>query len=102
MPKECDFIKAISEVLFRAVGVFFSALLLVFYLLNSISLASAGDKLDKLSKEKEELIQENRYLRAEYESRYSLQAIESYAAEKLGMRPCSPEQIEYIELPGEG
>lgn len=71
----------------------FSALLLVFSLLNSISLAAASESLSKREKEKNNLEIENRCLVAECENRLSLEDIESYAEEVLGMRRCSPEQI---------
>ncbi len=71
----------------------FSALLLVFSLLNSISLAAASEKLSAREKEIESLEVENRCLRAECENRISLEDIESYAEDVLGMRRCSPEQI---------
>ena len=102
MPKECDFIKAISEILFRAIGILFSAVLLIFSLLSSIDLNAQGDKLSELKTELRELKEENRYLQAELEAKYSLSNIERYAREVLGMRPCRSEQIEYIDLPGEG
>ena len=79
----------------------FSAALLLLSLLCSVSLASAGDRLRELRQEKESLIRENCYLRAEYESRYSLYNVER-SAEAQGLRPCEPYQIEYTELPGEG
>ena len=71
----------------------FSALLLVFSLLNSISLAAASENLSKREKEKNKLEIENRCLVAECENRLSLEDIESYAEEVLSMRRCSPEQI---------
>ena len=71
----------------------FSALLLVFSLFNSIALAAAGETLARQEKELRELELENRCLTAECESRFSLEDIESYAEEVLGMRRCSPEQI---------
>ncbi len=71
----------------------FSALLLVFSLFNSIALAAAGDTLAGQEKELKELELENKCLTAECESRLSLENIETYAEEVLGMRRCSPEQI---------
>ncbi len=71
----------------------FSAILLVFSLLNSISIAAASESLSEQEKEKNKLEIENRCLTVECENRLSLEEIESYAEEVLGMRRCSPEQI---------
>ena len=102
MPKECDFIKHISEVLFRAVGLLFSALLLILLLLCSIDQASAADRGGNLKWELRCLQDENRVLQSEIQSRYSLEEIEKYAGEVLGMKHCSPEQIIYMENRDQG
>lgn len=89
-------IKHINEVLFRAVALLFSAALLVLSLLNNISLAACSEDAAGLTKEIKELREENRLMRAELECSLSLEEIERYAREELGMENCSPEDIIYL------
>ena len=44
---------------------------------------------------------ENEILRTQAESQMSLESIEQYATEKLGMQRCSPGQIILVEIPDE-
>ena len=83
--------------MFRAVALLFSAVLLVFSLLNSVSLAADGETAAGLEEEMKKLEEENSFLRTELECRFSLSEIECYAQEVLGMRQCSPSQIIYME-----
>ncbi len=92
-------VKTIDEHLFRAVCIFFSAVMIVFSLLASIKLAAVNDEAARLEKEAEELETENEILTARYESSVTLQEIEDYAVNKLGMQRLTPGQIYYIELP---
>ena len=91
--------KEICESFFRAIGFCFSAALLILSLLTSIKLAAVNDTAARLEKEVARLKNENEILRAEYENSLSLEEIERYAIEELGMQRCSPNQIIYVELP---
>ena len=83
-------------------GLTASAVLLIFSLLNSIDLAADSARAAELEEQRKQLMEENRYLEAELQSRFSLENIESYAESRLGMKHCSPEQIEYIEYRDQG
>ena len=91
--------KEICENFFRAIGFCFSAALLILSLLTSIKLAAVNDTAARLEKEVARLKNENEILRAEYENSLSLEEIERYAIEELGMQRCFPNQIIYVELP---
>lgn len=93
-------IKNICENSFRAIGFCFSAVLIVLSLLTSIRLAAVNDRAARLEKEVEQLKTANEILRAEYDNSLSLEEIERYATDELGMQRCTPAQITYIELPG--
>lgn len=93
--------KEVCETLFRAIGFCFSAMLLVLSLLTSIKLAAVNDTAAGMERAVEKLRAENEILRAEYENSISLEEIERYAVEELGMQRCSPSQIVYIEYPGD-
>ena len=90
--------KRISASMFLAVIFCFSAAVLVFSLLASIKLAALNDTAARLRAETAELAEENRSLTAQYEQSISIDEIERYAVEELGMRRCTPEQIEYIDI----
>lgn len=92
-------VKSINEHLFRAVCVGFSAVMILLSLLASVKLAGVNDEAARLEKEAQELKAENEILRAEYENSVSIQEIESYAVNELGMQRLMPGQIYYIELP---
>ena len=94
--------KQIGEKLFRVVVLCFSAALLVLSLLTSIKLAAVNDRAAKLETQVEQLKTQNGILRAEYENSISLEEIERYATEVLGMQRCAPSQIIYIEYPEDG
>lgn len=93
--------KKTSEILFRAVGLLFSAVLIILSLLCSIRLAAVNDTAAGLERQAEQLKTQNEILRAEYENSLSLEEIERYATDVLGMQRCSPGQIFYLELPDE-
>ena len=88
-----------SENLFRAVCLCFSALLLVLSLLCGIRLAAVNDLAAGRKRETERLLAENARLRARCESSLSLEEIERYAVEELGMQRLSGEQMIRVEEP---
>ena len=89
--------KQVCEVIFRAVCLGFSACMLVLSLLTSIRAAAVRDSAARLRREIEALETENAVLRARYESSISLEEIERYATEILGMQRCTAGQVVYIE-----
>lgn len=89
--------KRVNESLFRAICLAFSAILLVLFLLTGIDLAAERDKQTRLLRETEELSAENDRLRAQTEERLSLEAIERYAREELGMQPIGSGQLVYLD-----
>lgn len=92
--------KTASRLLFRAVCLSFSALLVLLSLLCGIRTTAVNDRAAQLKKEISALESENEILRAEYDSILSLEELERLAIEELGMQRCTPEQIQIIELPG--
>ena len=87
-----------NGILFRAICIGFSLLLLVSALLGSIRLAALNEELTGLEKSLKTLKEENRVLQARVESRLSLEELERRATEELGMQRLSPGQIIYIDL----
>lgn len=90
--------KKISATLFVVILFGFSAILVVFSLFASIKLAALDDTASGLSTRILELKEENRVLLTEVERLVSLDAVEKYAFEVLGMCRCTGEQIEYINI----
>lgn len=90
--------KNVNESLFHAICFCFSALLLVMSLLGSIRLAAANDRNVRLERQIRALQEENAVLRQRYESSISLEEVERYATEVLGMQRCTPAQIIYLPL----
>lgn len=90
-----------NEALFRAVCLSFSAVLLVLLLLTDIDIAAEKDKRTRLAARVETLAEENELLRARVEQRLSLEAIERYAREELGMRSSLPGQVIVLDEPTE-
>ncbi len=90
--------KQLNETLFTAVTLCFSALLLVMTLLTGIKLAAVNDAAARLEQETARLRTRNGILEAEYENSLSLEEIERYAEEVLGMQRCTPEQMIYIQM----
>ena len=91
--------KQINEILFRAVCLCAAALLLVISLLCSIRVTAVNDKAARLERENAALEAEIAVLAARAESRLSLEELERYAVEKLGMQRLSPGQVILIETP---
>ena len=87
-----------NGILFRAICIGFSLLLLVSALLGFIRLAALNEELTGLEKSLKTLKEENRVLQARVESSLSLEELERRATEELGMQRLSPGQIIYIDL----
>ena len=83
--------KQVCESLFRAIGFCFSAALMVLSLLTSIKLAAVNETAAQRAVE--QLKEENEIRRAAYENSVSLEEIERYAVEELGMQRCAPNQV---------
>lgn len=75
----------------------FSLLLIIMSLQTAIRLTQANDTAAQLSAELKAAKEENRILKAEYECQHSLEEIEEYAADVLGMVGRSAGQIIYIK-----
>lgn len=88
----------LSRILFRIICIGFSLTLLVGALMGSIELAALNEELTALEQELTKLKNDNRILQAEYESSLSLEELERYATEELGMQTLKPSQIFYIDL----
>lgn len=91
--------KQINEILFRAVCLCAAALLLVISLLCSIRVTAVNDRAARLERENAALEAEIAVLAARAESSLSLEELERYAVEKLGMQRLSPGQVILIEAP---
>lgn len=91
--------KQVNEILFRAVCLCAAALMLVMSLLCSIRVTAVNDKAARLERENAALEAEIAVLAARAESRLSLEELERYAVEKLGMQRCGPGQVILIEAP---
>ncbi|MBQ5405889.1 MAG: hypothetical protein IIU18_04585 [Oscillospiraceae bacterium] len=91
--------RQVHETLFRAVCLCAAAMMLVLSLLCSIRLAAVNDRAAKLEKENEALEREIAVMTARAESRLSLEALERYAVEELGLQRCTPGQIVVIDTP---
>ena len=89
--------KKFRETAFILICVFFSVTLLVLCLVSSIELNRVNDLATDCESEIGILKTENEILRAEFENSLSLEELETYAVEVLGMQHCSPGQIVYIE-----
>ncbi len=87
------------EKLFRAICFGFSVLLLVLSLLLDARLAALNDLAAEREREAARLRTENARLRARCESNLSLEEIERYAREELGMQSLSGEQMIPAEEP---
>ena len=90
----------ISNSVFNAVCLIFSAVLLVLCMLCSAQRAAENERAASYREEIESLEKENRLLYVKSESGMSLEELERYAIEKLGMQHLSPRQIFYIEYIG--
>lgn len=87
-----------TELFFNAVAVLFSALLLVMSLLCAVETAEVNDQAAALEKENERLKTENQILQTRLDNSLSLEELEIYALEELGMQRPAPGQIRTIEI----
>lgn len=90
--------KKVSSAVFVGILFGFSAVMLVFSLFASIKLTALNDSAARLDKETAAIEEENRALSAQYGQCASIEEIEKYAVEVLGMQRCTAEQIEYIDM----
>ena len=88
----------ITELLFRAVCLAFSALLLALSLTTAARTTEANDRAAALQTEIAALRTENEILLARCESAVSLETLERYALGELGMQPARSDQIVRIDL----
>lgn len=89
--------KKINGAFFKGVCLAFSALLLVMTLLGSVELARMSQDTMELEKAVEKAREKNEALSLKIETGLSLQEIERYALEELGMQTPTEEQIFYID-----
>ncbi len=78
--------KRSSELLFNTIAALFSALLLVLSLLCAVETAAVNDRAAALEKENERLKTENQILQTRLDNSLSLEELETYALEELGMQ----------------
>ena len=90
--------KRTSGLLFGAVAAVFSAVLLVLSLLCAVETAAVNDRAAALEKETEKLKTENQILLIQCENSISLEELESYAVNVLGMQRPVPGQIQYTDF----
>ena len=90
--------KRTSELLFNTIAALFSALLLVLSLLCAVETASVNDRAAALEKENERLKTENQILQTRLDNSLSLEELETYALEELGMQRPAPGQIRTVEI----
>ena len=93
--------RQINEILFRAVCLCAAVLMLLMSLLCSIRVAAVNERAAKLERENAALTEEIAMLTARSESRLSLEELERFASEKLGMQRLTPGQIIMMEFPVE-
>ncbi len=89
----------ITDFLFETVVFSFSALVLVLMLFGCVRFSQSEDRAEKLELMITERRSENRMLQAQCESGVSLAELEDYALNELGMQPCRPWQIVYLDAP---
>lgn len=92
--------KRASFILFRVICLGFSLLLLVMCLLSRISLAQTEARIEDLKGAVSQASSEERLLEAQLESGISLEKLDEYAVNKIGMQHPVQGQIRYIELAG--
>ncbi len=86
-----------GEILFRALCLGLSAILLTVSLFYAARLASCNDRAARDKEAAELLRKENAVLRVKCEYRLNLESVERYAREELGMQYLSAEQM--VKLP---
>ena len=90
----------LSNSVFNALCVAFSAVFLVLCMLCSAQRAAENERAAMYREEIERLKTENRVLYVQNQCEMSLEELERYALEELGMQRLSPRQIIYIEYIG--
>ena len=90
--------KRTSELLFNTIAALFSALLLGQPLLGAVDTAAGNNQAAALEKENERLKTENQILQTRLDNSLSLEELETYALEELGMQRPAPGQIRTIEI----
>ena len=90
--------KQLRESFFKLICFSFSAAVLVLFLLTTIDISVERDRRGRLAREVQMLADENERLKARVEETFSLEAIERYAREELGMQPGSAGQIVYLDM----
>lgn len=90
--------KRTSALLFNAIAALFSAVLLVLSLLCTVETAAVNDQAAALVKENERLKTENQILQTRLDNSLSLEELETYALEELGMQRPAPGQVRTIEI----
>ena len=90
--------KQLRESFFKLICFSFCAAVLVLFLLTTIDISVERDRRGRLAREGQMLADENERLKARVEETFSLEAIERYAREELGMQPGSAGQIVYLDM----
>ena len=80
------------------VGIVTAAALVVLLLLTQSQLSQIGFAVSALEQELEELEARNEQLAIDHAQAYSLQRVEQYAVETLGMMRPEPSQYRYIDM----
>ena len=88
----------VSSIMFCVICAAFSAVMLVMTLFGQIELARASDAIAQMQAQAQQLEEENGVLRARYENSISLEEIERYATQRLGMKTPGAGQIIYGRL----
>ena len=96
--------KKLRNTMFTVLTVIFTAAIIAAFVTGiyvRIELARENDVMSGLKRELSEITERNRRLRIEYESGISLDEIEAYAKNHLGMRTPEREQVKIIEVADE-
>lgn len=91
---------SVSKLLFRAVCIFFSALMLMLTLIYNAKLMAAESRCMELEKQIAFAEHERDILKVRIENRISLYELENIAVNQLGMHRPSAEQLYFGMLPG--
>ena len=91
---------AVSTLLFRAVCLLFSAILLLLALVSNAKLMAAEIEIEELEKSLQAAVKETEILRVRLENRLSLEEIETLALTELGMHRPGAEQLYFDMIPG--
>ena len=92
--------KTTANIVFRLIVLLFSGVLAVTTLLSGIDLTAESDRISVCRRELQTLEKENEELRTAAACAVSLEELEDYARNELGMQPCEAGQIEVVGLGG--